>query len=485
MTYLLTTLLSRIGPRRSYTWVPLLLAFFATSPITLAVSSAPSLRVRIYYDEHNSRFNFGKLYVNQLRNLIGHFHATTIVKPVQTYGLGEIDDADAVFYLGTQFDAPLPDSFLTEASNRSTEVVWIGFNIWQLLGREGESGRLGLLFEGTTSRPNRVSYKNETLFRSSEELLVRLAPSSDVTVHARAFIDNDPSFNPIPYAIQAGSFWYISDNPFTFNADLNRDLVLADLLHEIFKTRVATQHRALLRIEDINPGSTSEQLMLEVATALDELGVPASYAVIPRYRDPTGQGNSGAPQDILMSKDRPFLQALHTCRDLGIELLVHGYTHQRDNQVSGVGYEFWNERIGTPRAIDSFEWASSQVDESLAELAKGGFYAPIWETPHYSASLIDYVAFASRFDVFYERLSCFNALIEGLSVQQIESLSSSDLAVNLQVLPYTVYRSVYDVKVLPENLGFFRPEDLTPTARSKTPLLCCRTHDNFEWSETV
>jgi uncharacterized protein YdaL len=90
-------------------------------------------------------------------------------------------------------------------------------------------------------------------------------------------------------------------------------------------------------------------------------------------------------------------------------------------------------------------------------MAQSGFPPLVWETPHYGQSLLDTHVFASRYRFHFQRILVFNAFTDGLGMEQIAALSSSNPSYSLQVLPSVTHQSIYGSKFIPENLSYYDP----------------------------
>lgn len=435
-----------------------------------AVTTNDYRSVIIYYDEHTNDFNFGKLYVNQLRNYLGHFKTQTDYADVETYSSGDMTDYDAVFYIGSWFrdlnipERSLPDSFLTDVADRDDPTVWINYNLDHLMSSTNDVSRFGLQYFSVISsgKYDRVSYKGQDLFKFwrneqtnyQEVIQVNITNTAVATEIATAFSTIDTNSPAIPYAVRGSNFWFFGDNLFSFDVDMSRSMVFADQLHDILGTSTPTNLRAIVRLEDINADFTSTNAMIQIAEALHDRGIRPAWAVISRFIDPNRNINE------LMSENREFMRALRTCQRLGGILLSHGHNHTNpeENEISGEGYEFWNNDLNRPLTNDSLAYAEGQIEAAYDEFGNSGFRLRIWETPHYEASLSTYVAISRKYRYMYERFRAFNLFPDELTDAEIETISANTNETQIfstQYLPYVSYNSTWGTTVLPENLNFF------------------------------
>ncbi len=198
-------------------------------------------------------------------------------------------------------------------------------------------------------------------------------------------------------------------------------------MHDIVGENHPESHKALIRIEDINPTSDPDELR-KIVKYLHENNIPFSVGFVPVYIDP--QNRTEYHLD-----DYPKLWAfLKQIPSMGGSFVLHGYTHQYRG-VTTDDYEFWDEVLDKPVRKDSVEYASNRIEKSLKECFADGIYPLVWETPHYCASKNDYVAIRKYFSVCYDRRNVMDAL-------------GTD-----QYYPYDL-TDQYGQRVIPENLGY-------------------------------
>ncbi|MGH2754855.1 MAG: hypothetical protein ACRDLB_10530, partial [Actinomycetota bacterium] len=103
-------------------------------PATEAPSG--SATTLVLYDTSGNWGWMGEKYAIASANLAGHFGSYD-TKPVQEYTAGEMANYTAVIYIGSSYDEPLPNAFLDDTLAGKGNVVWAGWNIWQLSNRAG------------------------------------------------------------------------------------------------------------------------------------------------------------------------------------------------------------------------------------------------------------------------------------------------------------------------------------------------------------
>jgi uncharacterized protein YdaL len=280
---------------------------------------------------------------------------------------------------------------------------------------------------------------------------------SRVRVLARAVRPDGSTF---PWALRSRNLTYVGEMPYRYTSETDRVLVFADLLFDALAPRAPVRHRALVRLEDINPVSDAAELRRD-ADYLHSQGIPFGFGVSPYYRDP--QGHEDPPHELLLHDSPKVVAAIRYLERKGGVLVEHGYTHQWDggsnpyDGMTGDDVEFYRvteskggqiDDVG-PLPEDTVAWTEHRVVAANREFAAAGIAPPsIFEFPHYTASVNAYRAVAHRFPVRWERSDYFPGLLGGgpIEYRHLEG----------QFFPYAVH-DVYGNKVLPENLGSIAP----------------------------
>lgn len=181
---------------------------------------------------------------------------------------------------------------------------------------------------------------------------------------------------------------------------------ILDLLHApLGETR--TGKEALIRLEDINPHTYRDPKPLVAAfTVLRDLQIPSHLAIFPRYINPTTQ------EELTIKPYSRFARVVRDEVTSGNAILVqHGYTHQYKNEISGLGFEFWDIEKGGPRDDDSPELSRSIVQNAQDGMRIADLPVPeIWETPHYIASDQSNAIFDDMYTYRYEHIPDVGAL---------------------------------------------------------------------------
>lgn len=450
-----------------------------------SVNGATATKTLVLYDTSGSWGYLGELYAIEAANLASHFGAWT-AEPVQRYTSGQMSEFTAVVYLGSSYNEPIPASFLSDVLTGQTPVIWTYYNIWQLAAAANATAssfqtRYGWTPGYLDSRTfTSVQYQGETLTRSADNgsySLEDVTPTAAATVLASAYPSDGSAATP--YAVQSGNLTYVADNPFPYASEQDRVLVFEDLLFNVLDRSAPTQHRALVRLEDVDPTSNPQQLE-QVANWLYSQHIPFGFNVIPEYTDPNGYYNNGVPQTVTIKKGSAYVKALLYLEAHGGTLVDEGYTHQYSDvpnpftAVTGDDFEFYrvtqnsNETLNYqgPVSEDSSSWANGRVQTAISLIQKAGIGTPaIFTVPHYAASAPDYAVFNSAFAERWDRGLYFTGLLTGAPINYSQNVG--------QFFPYTV-RDVYGTKVLPENCG-----DISPTpweifpARTPADIINC------------
>lgn len=432
-----------------------------TARVTAAAAPAGTL---VLYDDGGTWGALGELYAVAAGNLASRFGAWS-AKPVGQYRAGELAAFQAVVYVGSTYDQPLPVAFLDDVLAGTRPVIWIYDNIWQLANRAktfaATYGFNPWYFD--TGAVAEVRYKNVSLTRYAANgggiMRHSQLDATKATVLATAVRSDGTTF---PWAIRAKNLTYLGENPLAFISERDRYLAFCDLLFDALAPATAERHRALVRLEDVSPADDPAQLRA-VADVLAAAKVPFSVAVIPFYTDPRGVYSGGAPETYRLAADPEFAAALAYMVSKGGTLVLHGYTHQLPgnfanpyNGVSGDDFEFWRAHLDASGAVvwdgpvpnDSAAYAASRVWSGMAEFLGAWMLPPtIFEFPHYAGSAVDARTIAKLIPTGYHRGVYFRGALTG----------KDDLTRSIgQFFPYKV-KDVYGFTLIPEDMGSYEP----------------------------
>ena len=422
--------------------------------------------VLVLYDTSSSYGWLGELYAICARTLASHFGAVA-TKPVTQYVAGDLNAYEGVIYVGSSFGEPIPVEFLDDVLADTVPVLWICDNIWQLVDRAKDFQAIyGYSVTWFDLSPiETVVYKDVSLSRdaSNGAGLVEVGtvdPALATTLASAVRKDG----TTLPWAVRSLQLTYIAENPFAYIGPDDRYLAFCDLLFDAFAPQTPVRHRALLRLEDVNPTEDP----LEFRAMVDYLWsekVPFSVALIPLYVDGLGALNNGVPQTIHWT-DRPAMQSAIKYATLrGGALVQHGYTHQLGdlkNPYSGVtadDFEFFLTHIDAqdnvvydgPVPGDSAAMAIARIQAGQAEIKAAGFAAAtMFEYPHYAGSSTDSKAIQTVIGKAYQA---------GLFFGGDLGLTPPDPAHSVSLFYPFAVTDVYGWQVTPENLGNYEPAE--------------------------
>jgi uncharacterized protein YdaL len=420
----------------------------------------------------------GLAYAIMLKNMLGHFDGTVIQMPVQNYVPGQTESYTTIFYVGSNYDSPLPASFLQDASTTSKTIVWFRYNIWKLAwdSTYNFSSNFGLNFTGlkgmnaapSSANPapgffDTVRYKNKDFIKyytyNSSTGAINADPDIGVMniadpTKASSLINikNGVTNEQAPYLVHAKNLWYFADMPFTYIGPRDRYLVLADVLHDILGIDHPEKHQAMVRLEDVD-AMVNVSSMKSLTDYLSQKKIPFSIATIPLYKDPLGKYNNGTPVTIPLSQASNLKKALNYAISRGGEVVQHGYTHQYsnipnpDSAVTGDDLEFWDAVHNKPLPEDSLAFTTGRIQSGLNDLSSNGYTPVAWETPHYQASALSMKAVPPIYAKTYQRAVYYTADAPDFTAAQGRDFSIG------QFFPYIIQRDHYGQKILPENLG--------------------------------
>jgi hypothetical protein len=231
-----------------------------------------------------------------------------------------------------------------------------------------------------------------------------------------------------PYIVKSKNLIYVADSPFAYADENDRYLLFADMLHDILGEQHKESHSAIIRIEDISPMDNPDKLR-DIADFLSGRGIPFAVGVIPFYVNP-GEGVR-----VSLSDKPDLVDALKYMVKNGGTIIMHGSTHQYKG-ITASDFEFWDEVTNKPIKDETEASISRKIDLGIQEFMKNGLYPVIWETPHYTASILLYKTIAKYFSTCME---------QRLAIEDFD---------HSQFFPYVIQHDIYGQKIIPENLGY-------------------------------
>ena len=451
-----------------------------TLPST-AHAQVTTARTLVLYDNpaNDPYSKLGLMYSIMLRNLLGHFNATVDLVPIQNYTSGMVTNHDVTFYIGDYYNNPIPTAFMSDVMTTTKTVVWFKYNLWQLAWNTAYTfnqtfgfsflGIAGLNAPPSSSNPNpgfydTVTYKNLPMVKYyaynastgaiSADPEVGLTQIVDATkAQALVTIKNSKSGATTPYVVRSGKFWYFADMPFSYIGPTDRYLVICDILHDILQTNAPVNHRALVRLEDLDAYTTTSS-MRKLSDFLYLKRIPFTMATIPVYTDPNGYYTGGVPETIHLAQATGLRSSLNYAVARGGSIVVHGLTHQYDSTpnlltaVSGSDYEFWYAVQNRPVDEDSVQWAAGRMAEGILEFTTNGYKVVGWAAPQYQMSPMAAAATALTFPTTFQRAVYYTATKPQLGT----GAPNQDFSAG-QFFPYIINADYYGQRIIPENLG--------------------------------
>ena len=428
----------------------------------------------VLYDTTGQWGWLGELYAIMSANLASHFGSWTAM-PVVSYTSGTLKQYTATIYIGSTYGEPIPNSFLDDVYGTQTPIIWVYDNIWQLTTRyPGFSSVYGWNWsEFDFSSVAQVDYPLPPSSRPTQQLKRYAANAagimnyasigSNVTVLGNCVRSDASTF---PWALRSsgpngGSVTYIGENPLVYLSEGDRYLAFCDLLFDALAPSTPVQHRALVRLEDIDPTYDTATLK-SVGSWLKSQNVPFGFQIIPYYLDPLDANGLGT--NITLQSNPAMVAMIKYLQSQGGAMMCHGYTHQYDSTANpysgatGDDCEFYRITMNSdyslnfmgPVAEDSLAWAQSRFSAAQQLYKAAGFAMPQFVTfPSYAASAADYTAANGFFTTAAERRLYFTGLLSGQPINYTQFAG--------QYMPYTV-RDVYNMKVLADTLGGIEPQ---------------------------
>jgi uncharacterized protein YdaL len=481
----------------------LVLSYIVISP-TYAQNSSKC--VRIYYDQPDKTTTSGRGYAIIVQNLLGHFPKyQQYISPIQAYQKGDIDKCDATIYIGSNYyedTQPFQRVFMADFVATKKNVVWLGYNVWRL-GKDNLQKIWGVNFQGINHNKNKwmepkagygaYTYKDKLFNMFSKTDPSDFPPQNDTVKLLPVNNDNsiviswalqDEQGGKIPYVIRKDNHWYIADVPFAYMHESHPYLIFTDLLFDILNEPARNKKLALVRIEDVS-ATTNPAYIKNLADMLSRLKVPFAIALIPIYKDPLHA--YGYPPYTELPSSKPFIEAIQYAVSRGGTIIMHGVTHQYDHKkdpytgVSADDFEFWDGSKKKPIKEDGIKYVLERLETGVGLINKAGFKVSGWESPHYTASNLDYFLFGQAFTWNVGRISYFVSRVCHLSLlpetltldrniinpetnaKRLQYLSGMKI-VSIpgteqvgQYFPYEIYGDYYDQRIVPENLGNIEP----------------------------
>jgi uncharacterized protein YdaL len=397
-------------------------------------------KVLIVFEGKDSPGNMAKGVGLELYQLLGHFTLEKDIVGSDEYISGKMEKYSFVFFVGFTKNCEPSSPFLDDAYKYKGRLIWLNTGIIAYNTRYPLRDKYGfepLFFDSQSGVNSVIALDKKVKFTKSYSNLtvIKILDKSRVEVFAEAESPNNKS---LPYAIRSGNFYYFADSPLAYTTETDRYIFFAEKLHEILNQPHDESHYALIRIEDVHPLEDPSNIR-KITDLLYSKSVPFLVSVVPFYVNPSRNVRVGL-------SDKPdMVEALRYAQSHGGTIVMHGVTHQYRGETT-IDFEFWDEVHDRPIENDNASNVEKKIESGIMEMMRNGLFPVVWETPHYTASTIDYAQIGK----------IFSTAVEG-----------SRLVINNrnygQFFPYIIYKDMYGQKIYPENLGYVplgKPEEM-------------------------
>ena len=272
--------------------------------------------VNIYYDQVSEDYTLGEIHSIFVRNLVAHFpNIQQYVSPIGKYKKGDLNRCAASIYLGTHFHSPIPQNFYEDYKLTSKNVLWAGYNVWNL-GSKYLEKTWGVKYSHLTKldEKNRDKNGHPGFFKFNEykgEIFTKYG-KYDKNVKDRfnaGFELTNMSFTNIldqsrvvswamhssrkeriPYILRNKNKWYIAESPFSFATEDDRYLIFSDILFDLLEEEphYTGKRPAIFRLEDIHAELELWPLFNTINT-IKQYNIPFQVSLIPIFTDPLNE----------------------------------------------------------------------------------------------------------------------------------------------------------------------------------------------------
>ena len=390
-----------------------------TTPLILPKDVGPFL---VLVDRLPGQEGFVEARADQVAIALRHFSAKTSWEYVDAAPFDKVRSAFAVVYLGLNGNDPLSSDALARL-RLAHHLIVSRYHLARL--REA-----GIAFKDTEGGTD-VAVPQNTLVRYKGQRFPTALPDFLAFIaHEPAHIVADyevarPAETSVPYIVQDGDALFVNGDVSFYSSDATLRGVMLTACDAITKfigaNPLPARPLAMLRLEDVSALTPAWRLDA-IVRYLSAARVPYGIGLIPDLRV---KGKVIRP----LRDNREVLNVLHWAEEHGATIMLHGLHHCCSSD-DAEGYEFWDKDHNAPLSHDSIERMRSTVREGLSDEIALGLPPHLWETPHYSASPVDYGVVAEFFGAAWE------------------------LRRPIGWLPWVLRRDQYDTMILPENLGY-------------------------------
>lgn len=379
----------------------------------LVIYDSPNI---INTNEIDNKIDFSFLFSQQL----GHFKTRVDRIKENEYKAGFIEKYDYIFYLSLRENKSVNDLLLTDLLHTSKKVIWYGEKVEELIKK---SPFMPVKYTGTSYHYKELEYNNKNFNiagYTGKNILIK-----PLNKHVKTYGIVCNGLEKYPLVLNWKNYWLMTG----LDTYQLKYLIFSDILHEIFTEKHKPGKKVYLRIEDIHPGRSPENLR-KIADYLEKKGVPFMAVVIPVYINP--QNN----QKISLTSQPELVQALKYMEKKGGSIVQHGYTHQFYEDTSGEGFEFWDIKRDKPLKVNYQEYIYKRVTKGLNIFTYNDLYPLAFIPPHYAMP-----------QTGYDELKKYFSTVIG-------QIQTSDGRFNSASFPYRVENTNLFNRVLPEHLGY-------------------------------
>ncbi len=378
----------------------------------LMVYDEPEVSGPVDPSERNLRRDQNRLLADIIRS---HWGAQVDTQRASLYTLGRLDLYDALIYSGYG-DAEPPEALLKDLSSRRND----GKPVCIINSPHFSDNMKGFAAAGREKGYTNLSYNETTLPTDPQQGVIEVEGGMggvEGEIIATAF--NSASGAISPLIVRRNNWTSFLYEPFSFRAVDDRLLAMGkrgepkallqrppigykdhypflNEFHRIFGRHEGRPKLALLRLEDVSPNYPPVPKLEEYIGYLNQRGVKFSVATIPHYLNPP------AGVEIRLSDNRPLVRLLRKARQEGNMMVTHGLTHQRGNEISGDGYEFWNNIGDRPFEGDSENYFRGRMRTANSMMAAELLADGAWEFPHVTGSADSWNVAAKEFRMIYQ-----------------------------------------------------------------------------------
>lgn len=376
----------------------------------------------VLFDEQSALGPVGEAFGVEAANLASRTGRVAL-RPVADYTQGDMQGFSAVIYAGTGSPRMLPTAFLDDVANTSTPVIWLAGTAQELRTRHPDApGVQGWTAATTPAIPVDVDVRGVRLTRSTAagNKVARVDLSSGADVEVLATV-GWPDGTRTPWAVRSNNFTFVAEPGLDYVSLIgDRVLALADIILRTTGPEVPERHRALLRIDGVNPTTDPDRLR-RIVDRMAHAGVPMSLAI-----DPVGAGR------ITLADNPRLAEVIRYALTRGTSLV-----------------------LSRPDRTDASDDPSAGLAAGEEELARAGLPRPLAVAfPGSRARASTYRSVNESFGMLYDQPSFFGYC----AARPCAYGTTGDDLVYDQQLPYAV-RDARGMVIVPYNLGHLAPDN--------------------------